>query len=73
LESATKFQARIAIRDFAVMSPLKEFNYGELLQRLCEVYFSGCINELYALHYVGRDFFVKINRFMEPLPNAQNG
>jgi fructosamine-3-kinase len=48
--------------DFAVLSHLKELGGGELLRRPREVHFSGCINESYALHCAGGDFFVKINR-----------
>lgn len=41
---------------------LQTLGCGDLKRKPREVHFSGCINESYAFHCTGGDFFVKINR-----------
>ncbi|KAG0599356.1 hypothetical protein M758_12G146200 [Ceratodon purpureus] len=64
-ESSTKSGGRMTTGDFTILSHLKELGCGELLRKPREVHFSGCINESYAFHCAGGDFFVKINRAFE--------
>lgn len=61
-ESSAKSGAGMTTGDFTILSHLKELGCGELLRKPREIHFSGCINESYAFHCSGGDFFVKINR-----------
>lgn len=61
-EGSSKSGGTVTTGDFTILSQLKELGCGELTRRPREVHFSGCINESYAFHCTGGDFFVKINR-----------
>lgn len=48
--------------DFAVLAHLQRLGCGDHLRPPRQVHFSGCINESYAFHCTGGDYFVKLNR-----------
>eukprot|EP00271_Cylindrocystis_brebissonii_P013072 TRINITY_DN32641_c0_g1_i1.p1 TRINITY_DN32641_c0_g1~~TRINITY_DN32641_c0_g1_i1.p1 ORF type:complete len:395 (-),score=45.95 TRINITY_DN32641_c0_g1_i1:317-1501(-) len=60
--SSSSAETDAKANNFAVLSRLSELGCGDLIRRPQVVHFSGCINESYAFHGTGGDFFVKINR-----------
>ncbi|CAM6109249.1 unnamed protein product [Calypogeia fissa] len=59
--SSTNAQAS-RVGDFKILSHLQQLGCGELTKKPQEVYFPGCMNESYAFHCTGGNYFVKINR-----------